>query len=203
MASYSISNITENSVDVKVSGLSSNYTYDIRIFVRLSNDTSDVTYDETTTVSYTTSYSETISGLDENTDYTINVGINEGSGNVWIGSKTFTTDEIVEEEKPDTFSWTYAKTQDGAFNLTATEWNNFTSRINEERAYLGLSAYSFTKAVKGNNFTASMYNQAVNAIKGMGGGAGGYIYTVSKGDTITAYEMNQIVAELNSAINNL
>ena len=199
MASYSISNITDSSVKVKVSGLSTSYSYKIRIFVRLADDSDDVSFDETISVMFATSYIHTVSGLEPNTNYKINVDVGEG----WIGAKDFTTEEIAEEEKPDTFSWTYAKTQGGGFNLTATEWNNFTSRINEEREYLGLSAYSFTKAVKGNDFTASMYNQAVNAIKGMGGGAGGYIYTVSKGDSVTAYHLNQIVAELNSAINNL
>ena len=199
MASYSISNITDSSVKVKVSGLSTDYSYKIRFFVRLADDTSDTTYDETVSVMFTTSYTETISGLEPNTDYKINVDVGEG----WLGAKSFTTEGIEEDEKPNTFSWTYAKTSGDGFNLTAVEWNNFTARINAERKYLGKSAYSFTKAVKGENFTAAMYNEAVDAIKGMGGGAGGYIYTVKKGDTITEYAMNQIVAELNSAIKNL
>lgn len=99
--------------------------------------------------------------------------------------------------RPTNFSWTYAKTQGQAFNLTAAEWNSFTSKINEFRRYKGLSDYSFTYAYKGNTFTAAMYNQARRAIQAVDG-YGTYIPTVSAGDNITAYAMNVLVSELNS-----
>lgn len=105
--------------------------------------------------------------------------------------------------RPSNFSWTYAKVQGGTFNLTATEWNNFTSRINAFRNYwddahgTSLSDYSFTRAYSGNNFTAAMYNQARIAIQAMSG-YGTYIPTVTKGQQITAYMMNVLVSELNS-----
>lgn len=99
--------------------------------------------------------------------------------------------------RPSNFSWTYAKTQGQAFNLTATEWNSFTSKINEFRRYKGLSNYSFTYAYKGDTFTAAMYNQARKAIQAVDG-YGTYIPTVSAGDNITAYAMNVLVSELNS-----
>lgn len=99
--------------------------------------------------------------------------------------------------RPNNFSWTYTKTQGGTFNLTATEWNALATRINEFRAYKGLSDYSFTTAYSGNNYMAYMYNQARLAIQGISG-YGTYIPTVSSGDTVTAYMMNVLVSELNS-----
>lgn len=148
----------------------------------------------------------TFSNLSAGTTYTATAIVNYLTGGGYDLTseltETFTTDEDT-SNKPSTFSWDTPKTSGGPFNITATEWNNFTSKINEELKYLGKTEYSFTKAVKGESFTASMYNEAVNAIKSMGGGAGGYIYTVNKGDNITEYAVNQIVAELNSAINNL
>lgn len=99
--------------------------------------------------------------------------------------------------RPNNFSWTYSKVQGEEFNLTATEWNNFTSRVNAFREYKGLSDYSFTTAYSGNTFTAAMYNQARIAIQAISG-YGTYIPTVTKGQQITAYMMNVLVSELNS-----
>lgn len=104
---------------------------------------------------------------------------------------------IPPSSRPSNFSWTNAKTQGKAFNLTAAEWNSFTSKINEFRKYKGLSNYSFTYAYKGDTFTAAMYNQARKAIQAVDG-YGTYIPTVSAGDNITAYAMNVLVSELNS-----
>lgn len=100
-------------------------------------------------------------------------------------------------DRPNNFSWTYAKTQGGDFNLTAGEWNSYTARINEFRDYRGLSPYSFTTAYTGNPFTAGMYNQARSAIQSISG-FGGYIPQVSSGQDITAYMMNILVSELNA-----
>lgn len=105
--------------------------------------------------------------------------------------------------KPNNFNWSSTKSSGGAFNLTAADWNDLQDTINQMRDYLGMSEYDFTRAVKGETFTALMYNEAREAIQGFGSGAGSYIPKVSKGDTITANIMNVIVTELNSAINNL
>ena len=105
--------------------------------------------------------------------------------------------------KPNTFSWSSTKLSGGAFNLTATDWNDLQDTINLMRDYLGLSEYDFTRAVKGETFTALMYNEVREAIQGFGYDAGSYIPEVSIGDTITAEIINVLVTELNSAINNL
>lgn len=100
-------------------------------------------------------------------------------------------------ERPNNFAWTYAKTQGGDFNLTASEWNALTSRINAFRAYKNLSNYSFTTAYYDDDFTATIYNQARLAIQGISG-YGTYIPTVVSGQDITAYMMNTLVSELNA-----
>lgn len=105
--------------------------------------------------------------------------------------------EVPEIPRPSNFAWTYNKGSGRDFNLTASEWNSFTARINEFREYKGLSRYSFTTARRGNDFTAAMYNQARSAIRGISG-YGTYIPQVSAGDDITAYVLNVIVNELNA-----
>ena len=126
---------------------------------------------------------------------------------VWVcesyGESTGTIELYVqppEEEaakRPNNFAWTYAKTQGGDFNLTASEWNALTSRINAFRAYKNLSNYSFTTAYYDDDFTATIYNQARLAIQGISG-YGTYIPTVVSGQDITAYMMNTLVSELNA-----
>ena len=113
------------------------------------------------------------------------------------GTVTVSITAPEEVTRPNDFSWTYSKVQGGTFNLTATEWNALATRINEFRAYKGLSNYSFNTAYSGNNYMAYMYNQARLAIQGISG-YGTYIPTVSSGDTVTAYAMNILVSELNS-----
>ena len=83
------------------------------------------------------------------------------------------------------FAWTNEKVAGEPFNLTATEWNALAAFVNSKRR----TAYSFTVAVKGNDFTAAMYNEMVTAI-----GAG---TEVESGDTITADLMNALVTNAN------
>lgn len=68
--------------------------------------------------------------------------------------------------RPFDWSWVTTVSQGSAINLTAAEWNSFTSRINEFRKYSGLSEYSFTTAVSGSTkIEASICNQAYTAIE--------------------------------------
>lgn len=53
------------------------------------------------------------------------------------------------------------------FDLKATEWNAFTSKINEFRVYKGLPTFNFINAVQYNEHSAQAMNQAANAIIGM------------------------------------
>lgn len=112
------------------------------------------------------------------------------------GDRYTLTKSITVSSRPASFSWTYSKTAGADFNLKATEWNSFTSKINEFRDWKGLSDYSFTTAVKGNTFTAAMFNQAVTAINAMY--SNNPLSSVSKGSTVTAYILNNIVSVLNN-----
>ncbi|MDO4562217.1 MAG: hypothetical protein Q4C12_00125 [Clostridia bacterium] len=128
--------------------------------------------------------------------YNVRVFIVNSSGRVSETSDWIRV-TIPEKVRPSDFYWTYSKISGNSFNLTASEWNSFTSRINEFREYCGLSAYSFTTAYTGNDFTASIYRQARTAIQAIDG-YGTYIPYVSSGDDITADMMNVLVSELNA-----
>lgn len=101
--------------------------------------------------------------------------------------------------RPSNWSWATSKVAGSTFNITATEWNNFCTRINEFRRYkLGLgNDYTFTTAYKGNAFTAAMYNQARNAINVMNPSTSIPVYR-NKGDTIYASDINRLRDSLNS-----
>lgn len=146
--------------------------------------------------SYIRSTSYTFTGLEPNTSYYVFCNYS----NYTSGSDDPTLEITVITDKsarPADFEWTYSKTKGGAFNLTAMEWNSFTTRVNEFRVYKGLTNYSFTKAYTGDTFTASMYTQARTAIQAIDG-YGAYIPTATKGQVIEAHHLNQIVAELNA-----
>jgi hypothetical protein len=74
--------------------------------------------------------------------------------------------------KPDAWMW-YPQIYAGAtIAIAAAHWNAFTSRINEWRAYKGLSSYSFTQVSSGQAISATIVNQARSAIQGIGTGVG-------------------------------
>lgn len=153
-------------------------------------------YMPTTSTTDTTRTVIATSFLDRGHTYKVRVFIVNSSGKVSETSNWITV-TIPEKTRPSNFSWTYAKNSGGNFNLTASEWNSFTSRINEFRDYYDLSSYSFTTAYSGNSFTAAMYRQARTAIQAIDG-YGTYIPYVYSGDEITAYMMNILVSELNA-----
>jgi len=81
--------------------------------------------------------------------------------------------------------------------LTATEWNNFTSRINSFRSYKGKSTVTFTAAVKGKPMTAAQVNAAITAISAMSPSSP-VPSQVTAGTKITAEFINALSAALNS-----
>ena len=145
--------------------------------------------------SYITSASYTFTGLSPNTTYNVFCNYSNNSSSA-VDTALGITVTTAKTSRPSNFEWTNAKVTGQAFNLTAAEWNSFTARINAFRAYKGLSNYSFTTAYTGNPFTAAMYTQAQNAIRGISG-YGTYIPDAVKGGAITAYHLNQIRDELN------
>ena len=141
-----------------------------------------------------TSGTVTFDGLSPNTTYGVLCEVYYGTTKLASITGQATT---AAPSRPDDFAWTNSKVKGGAFNLTASEWNSFTSRINDFRAYKKLSSYSFDTAHKGNEFTAKMYNQARLAIQGISG-YGTYIPTVSSGYEVSADALNILVSELNA-----
>ena len=134
------------------------------------------------------------SGLTPGTSYTLYGYAQAGNGSYYpAGSATFTT--LADNPRPSNFSWTYPKVSGGNFNLTATEWNSFTARINAFRTYKSISSYSFTSAISGNSFTATMFNQARTAISAMNSSVPS---AVSSGGTVYASGLNSLVSALNA-----
>lgn len=98
--------------------------------------------------------------------------------------------------RPSNFGWDTSKSSGSNFNLTASEWNRLTSKINEFRAYKGLSSYSFTTASTGANFTATIFNQARNAIADMN--TSSLPGTTGTGSTVNASNLNALRDTLNA-----
>lgn len=143
------------------------------------------------TISSGSTRSHTFSNLTPNTTYNIYVVAYNSTGD----SDTSSTISVTTlTNRPTNWSWSTSKTSGGNFNLTATEWNSFTTRINEFRVYKGLSTASFTTAFSGNNFTATMFNQAKNAIGGMNATG---ITDRSAGQDVLASHLNTLRDKLN------
>lgn len=70
-------------------------------------------------------------------------------------------------DRPLPWFWTDLNGSGEQFNLSAEEWNNFTTRINEFRAFKDLEPVSFDTAITGEKLTAIMFLQASNAINEM------------------------------------
>lgn len=85
MASFSITEYTTNSVTISASGLT--YGNTIRFFIRLTEDTSDITVDEEFAASGST-MTKTFDGLSPETGYTVNIH----DGTEWVGAQDFTTE---------------------------------------------------------------------------------------------------------------
>lgn len=107
------------------------------------------------------------------------------------GSIVVTTDA----KRPDYFYWSNPKRQGQPFNVYAYEWNAFLNKINEFRDYKGLSRYPFTMASSGAVFTASMFNEAVYAIRAMSPPISPPP-TVQRGDPIYAYYFDLFISSL-------
>ena len=103
--------------------------------------------------------------------------------------------------RPANYAWTTAKVSGQNFVVTGTEWNGLTTRINQFRAYVTppLSPASFTTVATGNNFTATIFNQARNAISGMSPPTAPPA-TVSTGNDVLASQLNGLVSSLNSIV---
>jgi len=109
------------------------------------------------------------------------------------------------------WSWTSNVSQGGNMNvvsiggvnhpspLTATEWNNFTSFVNELRVAKGHSTYSYASVSPNTNFMAWIFNEAYNQINYMNPPTALPTKPVSGGQ-ILASHINGIKDSVNSLI---
>ena len=99
--------------------------------------------------------------------------------------------------RPDEFEWDTPKVQGEIFALSMSEVNRLMDNINEVRVYRGLEPYQFTHVTAGTEFSASMYNNMVTAIKDIEG-YGTYLVDVVPGLPIEARHLNLLRDELNA-----
>jgi len=108
----------------------------------------------------------------------------------WSG--TYSTDFT---SRPSNWEWTTSIVQGGNiyqtdlsnrifYIITASEWNNFTSKINAFRIYKGLSNYNFTTVVSGTTMTKEIINEAITAITAITGRTINPPTTLVTGDVI-------------------
>ena len=116
---------------------------------------------------------------------------------VYSNTASFTT--LAPSVSP--WEWHNPKVSGEDFNVTFGEWNGFCARINQMRNAKGLGAYTFTTAISGNPFYATMFKEAVNALDGFGVAA--ELKTVTSGSRIYAWYFTNLKASLNNAISTI
>lgn len=122
--------------------------------------------------------------------------VGDGGFGSWVDSETIQLGYA----RPD--EWTaWYKYSGNNFDITASEWNDFCARINLFRRYKSpnLGNASFTSAVRGNNFRATQFNQAVGAIRDMSPRT----YPPSEkstGNNVIASDINLLQISLNSVV---
>ena len=86
------------------------------------------------------------------------------------------TEQFAITSRPTNWAWTTVITAGTnvpsvsgktIYIMPASEWNNFTAKINEFRTYKSLTSYSFTSVSTNTEFTKTIINQALVAIRAM------------------------------------
>lgn len=182
-------NINHNFIEVGVLGLdgaASNYV--INITCQQTGETSsDLGYG-----SNNYSYTHIFTNLQPNTWYTFNATIRNNNNQYWYPSRELKTNA---PPRPSNFSWNISIVQGQSFNMTASEWNRFLTRVNEFRVYKGYNNASFNYAIQGNTAYASQYNEARNAIAVL---SASVPPVRSSTNDVLASDVNQLVTALNS-----
>lgn len=188
---------------ITVRGLSSGQR--VRYYVRLATGATAV-IDEIYT-STGTSLTKTFDGLQQNTQYAANAGVVTGSGTDWIGTQYFTTktssgggggDVDPTPSRPSNWQWQSAIYSGATMNISAIEWNAFTSRIDDFRNYAGLSNYGFSTVSRGQSISYWIVNQAVNGISTIPGRGWMLPATVNTGEILTASFFTNLRDALNA-----
>lgn len=189
--SFSITSIGSTTVSLYVS-VGSCSVFEVYCRTGGAGESGTAVWDKT--VNRTSDFSYTITGLEANATYTVNIRYTYNSSTGWCGSQTFTT----KSARPYNWAWWSSIASGIDIGVSANEWIAFCDRINEFREYKGLATYgSFVTPVAGTTkISATIVNHAVWAIGAMASGA--YSLEVSAGDTITASFFNGLKNYLNS-----
>lgn len=94
-------------------------------------------------------------------DYTF-WGFAQAANRLYYASGTASVTVSSSTSRPSDFFW--EDMREGSPMIKATEWNKFTSKINEFNEYLTRPRYSFITAYPNDVFTATMFNQARSQI---------------------------------------
>lgn len=169
-----VSNVTDDTCKVAVSGLSAYSAYWARCFVRLNSDTSDTTYDNWKNVSGSDTTSWAVSGLSPSTKYIANVayasGIDSAGNHAWqwpFTAQTFTTEAAAQYPLwPGNFSWTSVGSPGTTIRMPAHEWNFFAGLV-IDAVYLatGRTYVQSTPAVTGQPMKATTAEEIANALR--------------------------------------
>jgi len=194
-----------SSITLNFSGFSGNWT---RVVVQYSTDLS---YGTTVNIDYP-STSTTINSLSSDTEYNFKVSIYyDNGGAIYAVDSSGNTDYLYFSKsttpvRPSNWSWTTTIVQGGdlysvsgknLYVMPATEWNAFTTRINDFRHYCDLSDYSFTSISSDSDFTADVFNEVCEAIDDCNPIT--FVPTdVNAGEDISASLLNGIKDSLNS-----
>lgn len=224
MAYFYFDSITSSSFDVIVS-INTNYLF-WRVFCRLADDTSDVTYDSEKM--YTEEdFSITIDGLEPETEYIVNVGYSnvDYGGVTWLGGQRVTTKKAQPSINIEPWSWfdsngyATASQTTAAYNVLMGNrttdnfshlvWNDFVDKVAE--VVLATSAYGMDWSVGGGNYLPKEYcyvyqgdtlsADIYNSVKyNIGSLMSTGIQNVSRGDIITGYHIVHLADVLNELI---
>lgn len=136
----------------------------------------------------------TYTGLAADTPYDLYCVVSDNAGRTVT---SFTISPRTASNRPSDFFWNTSKISGNNFDITATEWNNLTSKIDAFRAYKGLGSFGFTSASSGATFEAYYYRQTASGISGMSPptSAPPLRYT---GDDILASDIDKLRTSLNS-----
>lgn len=163
------SNITDNSFRVSINNMIGNWDF---INVALYNGSN---YLKTEKIYKSdANYYVDFTGLTKNVEHTVRTRSYFTIHSQTLSSINQGVASVITTARPENWKWTSANDINGykvsgsvSPFLTALEWNNFTERINQFRSYRGLLDYTFTTLYAGNDFTANVLNQAINAINEM------------------------------------
>lgn len=169
------SSINGTTVTITIGSMSGNYSF-FKIWYRNVTDNGDWYYSQVNTTG-----SHDISGLADGKTYEFKISsfyttngtdVESRDTNGNIGFSAAVTYAI--NSRPSNWSWSYniASGQEvygvvgkNIYIMKATEWNEFTARINAFRNYKSLADYTFTTVYGDTDFTKDIINESLNALR--------------------------------------